>query len=129
MLTYVWRHTAHTWALAAITKLKYRVTTYKTITGTREYVDLGDHAYGEWIVYDGIIPKYHINCFRESSDSDTRIKFLLDKQKRTIGDIIIQVNSLTNQNLSIGERPLLEHLIASNIKELELKPLPIEWLE
>tara|TARA_R110000744_G_scaffold94224_3_gene181974 strand:+ start:2362 stop:2721 length:360 start_codon:yes stop_codon:yes gene_type:complete len=109
--------------------LKYLVDTYKTLTETIDYVDLGMFAYGEWIIYEKKKPKYHICCFRENSKSDFIINNLLESKNFSIESIIKQINQKFNRKLNFGRRPLFGFKTKSELTELELKPLPIELVE
>lgn len=109
--------------------MKYRIDTYKTLTKTINYVDLGMFAYGEWIIYEKKTPKYHISCFRENSESDLIIKNLLESKNFTIESIIKYVNQKFNKKLNFGRRPLIGLKIKSELTELELMPIPIELIK
>jgi hypothetical protein len=106
--------------------MQYRVLTYLSFHGKVDVIDLSDLSYGEWIVYDNKVPKYHINCF-EKNDSDLKIKYLLDK-KKNINNIIDIINNENNITLSLSNKPL-GIMIKSELKNLELKPFPISWVE
>jgi len=109
--------------------MKYRVSTYVTFTGTTDFVDLGDMCYGEWIIYNGDIPKFHIAIFRENSKSDTLIKNLIEKEKLNIEFIIQRLNKSMNLDLRFGKRPWVEIIKSSELKELDLVPIPVSWIE
>lgn len=110
--------------------MKYRVLKYLTLTGTFEVVSLSMFSNGEWIIYDGKIPKFHISCFDEDSESDTMIKDLLEIEKWSIEIIIERINKSMNLNLNFGKsRPWFEIIISSKLLELNLKPIPVKWIE
>ena len=109
--------------------MKYRIVKYKTLTGIQEFVDLGDQAYGEWIVYINNFPKFHINCFRENSDSDVLIKKVIEKKNWTIEKLIDLVNENENIKLSLGTRPWIEIESSTELREITLEPLPYHWIE
>jgi len=110
-------------------KLKYRIDTYKTLSKTIEYIDLGDSVYGEWIIYEKKIPKYHISCFGENSQSDLIIKNLIETRKLTIESIINNINQKFNKKLELGKRPFFSIKTKSELVELELNPIPIELID
>ena len=109
--------------------MKYRITTFKTLAGNLDFVDLGDHAYGEWVIYENKIPKFHVDCFRENSRSDSMIKELIESHDWTIEKIIDRINVLEGRKLGFGKRPLIEIEDSSELRELDLGPLPVEWIE
>tara|TARA_B100000965_G_scaffold380370_1_gene376868 strand:+ start:891 stop:1256 length:366 start_codon:yes stop_codon:yes gene_type:complete len=109
--------------------MKYRIATYWTLTGKREFVDLGGQSYGEWIVYEKEIPKFHISCFSENSKSDFIIKELLEGYKWTIETIIDRINESHETALTLDNRPLIKIQTTSEFRDLELTPLPIKLIE
>lgn len=108
--------------------MKYLKTTYKTITGKADVIDIGDYTYGEWIIYENEKPRFHINCFRENSESDILIKNRIENQNQSIEFIINEINSKLKKKLTLGKRPTIEIKIKSELIEMVLHPLPIEWL-
>jgi hypothetical protein len=110
--------------------MDYRVNTYKTLFGKQEIleIELGDHVYGEWIIYEGDSPKFHI-CSLNDSDSGKLIKHLIENQGWTIEKIINKVNRLQNRNFHFGKRPLFSRQESSTLKEINLAEIPIEWIE
>lgn len=109
--------------------MKYRITTTKTLTSKREFVDLGSQSYGEWVVYEKEIPKFHISCFRENSKSDFIIKELLESGEWTIETIIDRISEMNEIALTLDNRPLVKLQTTNELRDLNLNPLPIEWLE
>ena len=106
----------------------YRVITYYSLKGLIKYVDLGDSSYGEWIIYDNEIPKYHINIFDKSSDSNIRLLKLLENKQKTIESIVTEINSKENTSLSLMQRPVLEVIKTSELVNLDLEPIPVNWV-
>ena len=109
--------------------MKYLLETYRTLNGPVHYIDLGIFAYGEWIIYDGVKPVYHVNCFRENSESDLLIHELLKTGKFKIKSIVNLINEQFNKNFNLGKRPLLGIKIKSELTELKLDPIPLSMLE
>ncbi len=107
---------------------KYRITTYRTLKGKCELVDIGDHIYGEWIIYENEKPKFHVNLFREDSESDKRIKELIEHKNESIESIIKKINLSFKMELNLGKRPIIEIVVNTKLKELALNPIPTEWL-
>ena len=111
--------------------MKYRVTTYKSFSGDRKIVELPDSTYGEWIIYEDNVPTYHIDCFREDSESDALIQnYLSIKDKNhSIERLLKQLRNTTGNKLSFRSIPFFSKKVSSEIQELDLKPIPLSWLE
>ena len=108
--------------------MKYKVTTYKTLTGNKQILELTEDAYGQWIIYKDKQPMYHIDCFDFENESNQVLNSLLLKKQKTIQEVINTINSNNNIRLSIEKAPLLEIKIDSKIKEFDLEPIPLEWV-
>jgi len=98
------------------------------LTGIKKLIDLGDQSYGEWIVYDRTIPKYHINIF-EKDDSNALVHELISNKTETIESIIKKVNVRQGTSLTIGGQSFFEILKKEESVDLELAPLPINWIK
>ncbi|MBI1285957.1 MAG: hypothetical protein GC178_00075 [Flavobacteriales bacterium] len=110
--------------------MKYHITAYKSPFGVQEVIDLPDQSYGEWIVYENHVPKYHVACFRENSDSDKLIYDLLESGKWSMEKIISRINSLEKQNLKLFSRPIFAKKLSSVIVNRDEFPtLPAEWVK
>lgn len=108
--------------------MKYKLTTYKTLTGNKEILELTEDAYGQWIIYQSKKPKFHVNCFDFENESNQILNSLLLAKQQSINKILNNINKKNNINLSLEKAPLIEIKVASEIKELELEPLPLEWV-
>ena len=107
---------------------KYLQISFRTLTGIRTFIDLGDFSNGEWIINDHNIPKYHVGFSDVPSSSNKLLLSLLNSKAETIESILKKINKRHNTRLSLGKRPLgiikkEEHI------ELDLTPLPDHWLE
>jgi hypothetical protein len=108
---------------------KYRQTSYYTLKGIIKHIELPDSTYGEWIVYDNKIPKYHINSCDKSSNSDILILDLIQNKIESIDDIINKINNKQGTKLSLGKTPYIELIKTSELVDLELSPLPEVWIK
>jgi len=108
--------------------MKYKLTKYKTLTGKKEILELTEDAYGQWIVYLNKKPTYHINCFDFENESNQILNSLLLKKQQSINEVLSSINKRNNIHLSIEKAPLLEIKVGSELKEIELRPLPLEWV-
>lgn len=106
--------------------MAYRVSTYLTLKGVRQYVDLSDFSYGEWIINSNGSPTYHINAF-DKFNSEQSICDLIDKDNN-IDLLLKKINKNNNVNLSLHGKPW-GILIKSEITNIHLDSLPVSWLE
>lgn len=91
-------------------------------------IDLGDQSYGEWLIYDHLIPKYHVTIL-EKDNSNILINSLITSKKETIESIVKKINIKQRTNLSLGRRPFLEIIKKEESVDLELTPLPVDWIK
>ncbi len=108
--------------------MKYKLTTYKTLTGNKEILELTEDAYGQWIIYQKKKPMFHINCFDFENESNQVLNSLLLVKQQPIHKILKDINKTKDTDLSIEKAPLIEIEVSSEIKELKLEPLPLEWV-
>jgi len=108
--------------------MKYLQLSFYTLTGVKKIIDLGDFSWAEWIVYDNKVPKYHINLYTELS-SDMMINSIINKKENTIEGIIENINSRYGTKLSLITRPLIVIVKKEELIELDLVPLPEEWVK
>lgn len=106
----------------------YKLTTYRTFVGNKQIVELTDNAYGQWIIYQNKKPMFHIDCFDFENESNQILNRLLLAQQKTIQEVLNTINKKNDVKLSIEKAPLLEIKVNSKIKELNLEPLPLEWV-
>lgn len=108
--------------------MKYKLTKYKTLTGKKEIVELTENAYGQWIIYQNKKPKFHVDCFDLKSESNQILNSMLLAQQKPMSEVLDIINKRNRLNLSIEKAPLLEIKVESVVTELDLEPLPLEWL-
>ena len=106
----------------------YRVTEYIKLFGTKRIVELPDSACGEYIVYERRMPKFHVCIFRELSVSDAKVGELIERGVG-IDKILKEINDNRSVKLTIEDYPWILIEKKSEIKELDLKPLPMDWVE
>ena len=105
----------------------YRVITYYSIKGLIDFVDLGDISYDQWIIYDDGIPKYHVNMFDKNTTSIALLN-LFESRKETIESIISKISTKENIKLSLGYKPTIKLIKKSELVNLDLKPIPENWV-
>jgi len=107
---------------------KYLQISYYTLTGIKNRIDLGDQSYAEWVIYDNVTPKYHVELF-EQDDSNILINKLISGKTETIVSIVEKINIAHGTRLSLGTKPLLEIVKKEELIDLELTPLPVNWIK
>jgi hypothetical protein len=107
---------------------KYLQLSFYTLTGIRKMIDLGDQSYGEWLIYDHLIPKYHVMIF-EKDDSNMLINSLISSKSETIDSIVEKINAGQGRKLSLGKRPLIKIVKKEELVDLELIPIPVDWIK
>ena len=108
--------------------MKYKTTRYKTLMGVKEVLEFVEDDYGQWIVYQDNKPKFHINCFDYSSESNRLLNDWILSKQRSVDQILNNVNRRNHINLTLKKTPLFVLKAESETTEISLKPLPLEWL-
>ncbi|MBD1384951.1 hypothetical protein IDJ75_06650 [Mucilaginibacter rigui] len=107
---------------------RYLLVSFYTLTGIRKVIDLGDFSYGEWVIYEDKSPVYLVNLHTEN-EPDMIINSLLNKGIETIESIVSKINIKQGTNLSLANMPVIRLIKSEEQVELDLPPLPIDWLK
>jgi hypothetical protein len=108
--------------------MTFKLTTYKTLTGTKEILELTQKTRTEAIVYQNNQPAYHVDCFDLQTESNVIMNSLVLAQKRSISEVIKDIAKKNNVDLAIKEAPIFSIEKSSEMREVELPPLPENWL-
>ena len=108
--------------------MTYKLTTYKTLTGTKRILELRKRKRTEAIIYQNEEPSYYVDCFDLQTESNVIMNSLVLGQKRSITNVIKEIAQKNNVNISVKEAPLLSIEKSFELKEVELPPLPENWL-
>ena len=108
--------------------MTYKLTKYKTLTGTKEILELPKRKRTEAIVYQNDTPAFHVDCFDLQTESNVVMNSLVLGQKRSIAEVIKEIGRKNNVNLSVREAPIFAIEKSSELKDIELPPLPENWL-
>ena len=109
--------------------MKCKVTTYKTLHGTKEILEPKKKKNTQWIIYQDNNPKYLIDLFDLRTESNVILNSLIFcAKKRSITEILKIINKKNNVNLSVPKLPLFQVKVKSEYKELELESIPEEWV-
>ena len=108
--------------------MKFKLTTYKTLKGTKKILELKKQKSTEAIIYKNDSPSYFVNCFDLQTESNVLMNSLVLCKQRKLSDVIKEIGDKNNVNLSIKVAPFLS--IEKNVEytEMELPPLPESWL-
>ncbi len=104
--------------------------TYRTFSGLKEIIELKDKKSSEWIIYEDEKPKYFVDLYDLSIESNSMMNSLVLCSKRSFEETLELINKKNNTNLSIAKPSKIgiKIKIKSEKIELELEPLPEEWL-
>lgn len=105
-------------------------TTYRTLSGTKEIIEIQDKKDTEWVIYQDGKPKYYTDFFDLEIESNAMMNSLVLCTKRSLDEVLKLINQKNNINLSVPKISRLgfKKKIKSVKKELNLEPLPEKWL-
>ena len=108
--------------------MKYKLTTYKTLRGTKKILELQKRNRTEAIIYENDKPSYHVDCFDLQTESNIIMNSLVFGKKKSIRSVIKEIAQKNNVNISVKEAPLFSIKKSFELKEFLLPPLPENWL-
>lgn len=108
--------------------MKFYLKTYKTLTGNKRILETIKKKSTEAVVYKDDEPAYFVDCFDLQTEANVIMNDLVLCEKRSMRDVVAYIGKKNNINLSIKEVSLFTIEISSEIKNIDLPPLPEEWL-
>lgn len=108
---------------------KFKLTTYRTITGSKDILEIPKKKSGQWIIYQNEEPTYFVDCFDFKEESNLIMNNLILSERNTIDKVLKRIKKEKNIKLSISKPPMVEIKVKSEIKEVKLQTLPEEWLQ
>lgn len=108
--------------------MNFKLTTYKTLTGKKEILETSQQKNTQAVVYQNDQPSFWVDCFDLQTESNVQMNYLVLCQKRSMKEVIKEIAKRNNVNLNIPEAPLLSVKTVSIDKDVELPPLPLDWL-
>lgn len=108
--------------------MTFKLTTYKTLKGTKKILELKNKKSTEAIIYKDNIPSFYVDCFDLHTESNVIMNSLVLCQQRKLNDVVKEIGEKNNVNLSIQEAPFLSFEKSVKYTEMELPPLPESWL-
>lgn len=111
--------------------MTFNITTYRTISGVTEVVEIPQKKTTQWIVYQDNLPKFYVDFFDLEKESNAMMNSLVLCAKKNIEDVLKAISIKNNVNLSIKKisRLGIKKKIKTEVKEMNLEPLPEEWLD
>ena len=110
--------------------MTFITTTYRTFSGTKEILEIPQKKDNQWIVYQDEKPKYFVDFFDLKEESNVMMNSLVLCARRPIEEVLKLINKKNNINLSIPKisRLNLSMKLKSEVKHLDLQPIPEKWL-
>ncbi len=109
--------------------MKLVASTYRTLTGTKEVLEIPKKKSTEWVIYQDNQPKYYVDLFDLKHESNAMMNSLVLCGQRSIKEVLKIISQRNNVQLSIPEVSFLSIEISKENKEVALDFLPEEWLD
>ncbi|WP_298779686.1 hypothetical protein [uncultured Polaribacter sp.] len=111
--------------------MNVQISTYRTISGTKEIVEVPRKKTTQWVIYQDNKPKFYVDFFDLKNESNSMMNSLVLCGKKPIKEVLELINKRNNISLSIPKisKLGLKKKIKSEIKDLNLQPLPEQWLD
>lgn len=105
-------------------------TLYRTLSGTKEVVELKNKKHTQWLIYKDNEPAYFVDFYDLEKESNAMMNSLVLCNKKSMEETLELINKKNNVNLSIPKISRLGYKkkIKSKEIELDLGPIPEEWL-
>ena len=116
--------------LILIQNMTFFANTYRTLSGTKEVIEIPGKKATQWIIYKDGKPAYFVDFYDLEIESNAMMNSLVLCTKRSIHEVLELINKNNNIKLSV---PLISRLgykkiIKTRKVELDLEPIPEEWL-
>ncbi len=108
--------------------MKFNLTTYKTLTGKKEIVELIKRKSTQAVIYKDDVASFFVDCFDLETEANVLMNSLVLCQEQSMRDVIEKIASKNNVALSVKEAPIFSIKSSFKTIELDLPPLPEEWL-
>lgn len=108
--------------------MRFKLTTYKTLNGTKQILELKRRKSTEAIVYKDNSPSFFVDCFDLQTESNVKMNSLVLCQQRKLDEVIKEIGEKNNVNLSVQKAPLLSIKKDAEYTDMDLPPLPESWL-
>lgn len=111
--------------------MKLTKNTYKTIGGTVEIIEKSEDNNVQFVVYEDKKPKFYVDLYDLSNESNAMMNSLVLCAKRSMAETLLLLNKKNKTNLSLLKPShfWFKKKIKSEEIDLDLEPLPEEWLD
>jgi hypothetical protein len=105
-------------------------TTYRTFSGTKKIIEVRHKKPTQWIIYKDDNPSYFVDFYDLEKESNCMMNSLVLRANRSIKEVLELINKKNSINLSVPKISRLgfKKKIKSELIELELEPIPEDWL-
>lgn len=110
--------------------MTFLATTYRTLSGTKEIIEIPNKKNTQWVIYQDNKPKYYTDFYDLDIEANAMMNSLVLCTKRSIHEVLEIINKRNNIKLSIPKISRLGYKkkIKSKEIELDLEPIPEKWL-
>jgi hypothetical protein len=108
--------------------MTFKLTTYKTLKGEKQILETKSKKRTEAVIYENNQPAYLVDCFDLQTESNVQMNYLVLCQQRSMKSVIEEIGEKNNVNLTVKEAPLFAIKKSTEDKEIQLPPLPLEWV-
>ena len=111
--------------------MKFKLSSYITFSGIKYVVELMNKKDTQWVIYQDDKPKFFVDFFYFERESNVMMNSLVLCGKKSIEEVLELINDRNNVHLSVRVITKLgiKRKLNSKIIELDLQPLPEEWLD
>lgn len=105
--------------------------TYRTFSGVKEIIEIKNRKSSEWLIYEAGVPKYYVDVYDLSIESNAMMNSLVLCAKRSMQEALDLINKKNNISLSLPKASKIgfKKKIKSEKVEIDLVPLPEKWLD
>jgi len=104
--------------------MKFNLTTYKTLTGKKEIVELIEGNNWQAVIYKDEKPSFYVDCYDLQTEANVIMNTLVLCQNKSMSSVISRIAKQNRINISVKEIPVMSLKSDSKTIELDLPPLP-----
>jgi len=108
--------------------MKFKSTYYTSLKGKVIIVEPESKTSTQAVVYQDDKPAYFVDCFDMDEDSNVEMNLLVLCQQRSMKAVINEIAERNSVNLHLKEAPIFAVKRNTRKVELELPPLPLDWV-
>ncbi|MBL4606171.1 MAG: hypothetical protein JKY02_11075 [Flavobacteriaceae bacterium] len=108
--------------------MKFNLTTYNTLIGQKNIIEIPQKKSAQWVVLENNTPKYWVDCFDLYTESNVIMNSLVIAARQPISDVLKKIGKKNQVKLSVQNTPLLRYKVKTEEVVLALEHLPENWL-